>query len=165
MRKNTHAVFDGKTNEEGFLTGYECRSECCRGSVCVSLGWMSWSVRGEEQEAGKTACTAGIISSSFGRDWRRFITCLSKGIIERVTSSTGALDCILNSGMTQTNLFHSLKILTTAREQTDVHQQSSIWSRHTFRILLNYLEMWWVFWEQWRAAPLWFKLSFEKPWK
>lgn len=42
---------------------------------------------GEEQEAGQTACAAAIIGPGFGREWRRFITSLSKCIIERVTSS------------------------------------------------------------------------------
>lgn len=73
---------------------------------------MSWSVRGEEQEAGKTACTAGIISSSFGREWQHYITCLSKCIIEWVTSSTSALHCTLNNR--KTDKFISTEILTIA---------------------------------------------------
>lgn len=73
----------------------------------------------EEQEAGTTACTAGIISTSFGREWQHFITCLSKCIIERVTSSTGALHCTPNNRKTVKCVW--TEILTTATELTDIH--------------------------------------------
>lgn len=88
---------------------------------------MSWSVRGEEQEAGKAACTAGIISLGFGREWQRFITCLSKCIIEQVTPSIGAVDCAANTGKAGMNLLG----LKNVRMPSDVHQER-LWRRDSY---------------------------------
>lgn len=78
--------------------------------VCAPLWWMSWSVEREEWEVGKTACTAGVISSRFGRKWQRFITRLNKCIIERVISSAGAVGCTPNPGETQTKMYFSWEL-------------------------------------------------------
>lgn len=105
--KNMHLFIRGgkKTCRKAGLLTAQCWETQWHQKVCLSLGCMSWSVRWEEREAGKTACTAAIISHSFGREWQHFITCLSKCIIERVTSSTAAQACALNTGNTQANLF------------------------------------------------------------
>lgn len=91
--------WEGKTGEEGLVTVRECGAgRRSRSSKCAPL-WDEcldqWE--GRNRRLGKTACTAAIISPSSGREWQRFITRLSKCIIERVTSSTGALGCTDNT--------------------------------------------------------------------
>lgn len=74
----------------------------CVSSLCVEC-LDQWE--GRNRRLGKQLVQAGIIGSAL---WQRFITCLSKCISERLTSSTGALDCTAEKKRQDTEEFSEL---------------------------------------------------------
>lgn len=94
--------------EKGDLTVQGCSDGRCShssvSSLCVEC-LDQWE--GRNRRLGKQLVQAGIIGSAL---WQRFITCLSKRISERLTSSTGALDCTAEkTGKALKNLVNSRK--------------------------------------------------------
>lgn len=100
----------------GAATG-DAVTPVCVSSLCVKC-LDQWE--GRNRRLGKQLVQAGIIGSAL---WQRFITCLSKRISERLTSSTGALDCTAEkTGKTLKNLVNSRKKKKkTAKELTDMN--------------------------------------------